>query len=75
MKLAFHAVVTNYCGNMAVSSIIFYVVVCLVIKSMSSYKYLQTTILDCSKALTLVLIPPKNYNNVIPSLGGVQVIN
>jgi hypothetical protein len=35
MKLAFHAVVANYCGNVAMSSIILDVATCLVIGSMS----------------------------------------
>jgi len=36
MKLAFHAVVVNYCGNLVVSSIIFDATNCLVIGSMST---------------------------------------
>ncbi len=35
VKLAFHAVVANYCGNLAMSSIILNVATCLVIGSMS----------------------------------------
>jgi hypothetical protein len=34
VKLAFHAVVINYCGNMAMSSIILDAATCLAIKSM-----------------------------------------
>ncbi len=75
VKLAFHAVVTNYCGNLVVSSIIFNVITCLVIRSMFTYKYLQTTILDYSRVSKPVPIPPKSSINVIPSLGGVHVIS
>jgi hypothetical protein len=75
VKLAFHAAVVNYCGNMAVSSIIVDVATCLAIGSMSTLKYLWTTIPDCGKASKPVPIPPKNYSNVIPSLGNVQVIS
>jgi len=35
VKLAFHVVVVNYCGNLAVSSIILDVATCLAIGSMS----------------------------------------
>jgi hypothetical protein len=73
VKLTFHAVVTNCCGNLVVNSLTLDATTCLVIGLMSTY--LQTTILDCSRALRLVPIPPKNSNNVIPSLGGVQVIS
>jgi hypothetical protein len=34
VKLAFHAVVANYCGNMAVNSIILDAATCFVIGSM-----------------------------------------
>jgi hypothetical protein len=34
MKLAFHAVVANYCGNLVVSSIILDATTCLAIGSM-----------------------------------------
>jgi hypothetical protein len=34
VKLAFHAMVANYCGKLAMSSIIFYVATCLTIGSM-----------------------------------------
>ncbi len=34
MKLAFHAVVANYCGNLVVNSFIFYATTCLAIGSM-----------------------------------------
>jgi hypothetical protein len=37
--------------------------------------YVRTTILNCSKALRLVPIPPKSSSNVIPSLGNVQMIS
>jgi hypothetical protein len=36
VKLAFHVVVENYCGNLAVSSIIFDAITCLAIGSMST---------------------------------------
>jgi hypothetical protein len=36
VKLAFHAMVANYCGNLAMSSIILDVAICLVIGSMST---------------------------------------
>ncbi len=36
VKLAFHAMVANYCGNLVVSSIILDVATCLVIGSMST---------------------------------------
>ncbi len=75
MKLAFHAMVANYCGNLAVSSIILNVVICLVIGLMSTYKYFQTTIPECSRDSRLVPITPRSSSNVIPSLGGVQVIS
>jgi hypothetical protein len=35
VKLAFHAVVANYCGNLAMNSIILNVAICLAIGSMS----------------------------------------
>jgi hypothetical protein len=35
VKLAFHAVVANYCGNLTMSSIILNVTTCLTITSMS----------------------------------------
>jgi hypothetical protein len=35
MKLAFHAMVANYCGNLAMSSIILDAAICLAIGSMS----------------------------------------
>ncbi len=75
VKLAFHAVVTNCCGNLAVNSIIFDATTCLAIISMSTYKYLQTTILDYNRASRLVPIPRKNSSNVIPSSSGVHVIS
>jgi hypothetical protein len=75
MKLAFHAVVANYCGNLVVSSNIFNVVTCLTIGSMSTYKYFQTTILECNRASRPVPIPPNSSSNVIRSLGSVQVIS
>jgi hypothetical protein len=34
VKLAFHAVVENFCGNLAMSSIILNVATCLAIRSM-----------------------------------------
>jgi hypothetical protein len=71
VKLAFHAMVANYYGNLTVSSIIIDAATCLTIESMFTYKYLRTTILDYSKASKLVLIPPKNFSNVIPSLSSV----
>ncbi len=74
VKLAFHAVVANCCGNLVMNSLIFYAATCLAIGSMSTYKYFQTTIPNCSRASKLVPIPPKSSSNVIPSLGGVQVI-
>jgi len=49
-KLAFHAVVANYYGNLAMNSIILNATTCLAIGSMSMYKYLQTTILNYSRA-------------------------
>jgi len=72
VKLTFHA---NYCGNLVVSSIILNVATCFVIGSMFMYKYFRITILDYSKALRPIPIPPKRSSNVIPSLGGVQVIS
>ncbi len=75
VKLAFHVVVVNYCGNLAMSSIIFNVTTCLVIGSMSTYKYFQTTIPNCNRVLRDVPISPKNSSNVIPSLGYVHVIS
>jgi hypothetical protein len=36
MKLAFHALVANYCGILAMTSIIFYVATYLAIGSMST---------------------------------------
>ncbi len=75
VKLAFHVVVTNYCGNLAVNSIILNVATCLAMGSMSTYKYFPTTIPNCSKASRPILIPPKSSSNVILSLGGVKVIN
>jgi hypothetical protein len=36
MKLAFHAMVENYCGNLAMSSIILDATTCLAIGSMST---------------------------------------
>jgi hypothetical protein len=75
VKLAFHVVVTNYCGNLAVSSIILNAVTCFAIGSLSTQKYLQTTIPDCNRASRPVPIPPKSYSNVIPSLGGIKVIS
>ncbi len=72
MKLAFHVVVTNYCGNLVVNSIIFNAAICLAIGSMFMYKYLQTTIPDCDRASRPVQIPQKISSNVIPSLGGVM---
>jgi hypothetical protein len=71
VKLAFHEVVANCCENLVVSSIIFNVATCLAMGSMSAYKYLQTTIPNCSRVSRPVPIPPKSYSNVIPSLGGV----
>jgi hypothetical protein len=71
VKLAFHAVVANYCENLVMNSIIFNVAICLTIGSMFMYKYLQTTILDCSRISRPIPIPPKNFSNVIPSLGDV----
>jgi hypothetical protein len=50
MKLAFHAVVANCCGNLAVNSIILDATSYLIIGSMSTYKYFQTTIPNCSRA-------------------------
>jgi len=67
VKPTFYAVVTNYCGNLAMSSIILNAATCLAIGPMSRYKYLQTTILDYNKAWRLIPIPPKNFNNVNPS--------
>jgi hypothetical protein len=75
VKLAFHAVVINCCGNLAMSSIIFNVVTCLAIGSMSTWKYLQTTILDYNRASRPIPIPPKSFKSVIPSLGDVHVIS
>jgi len=75
MKLAFHVVVINCCGNLVMSFIILDVAIYLAIGSMSTWKYLQTTISNYSRASRLVPIPPKSSSNVIPSLGGVQVIN
>ncbi len=40
MKLAFHAVVENCCGNLPMSSIILDATTCLAIGSMFTYKYL-----------------------------------
>jgi hypothetical protein len=40
MKLAFHAMVVNYCENLVVNSIILDAATCLAIKSMFRYKYL-----------------------------------
>jgi hypothetical protein len=39
VKLAFHAVVANCCGNLAVNSIILDAATCIAIGSMSMYKY------------------------------------
>ncbi len=75
MKLAFHVVVVNYCGNLAVSSIILDVATYLAIGLMFMWKYFQTTIPDCNRALRHVPIPPKSFSNVIPSLGDVHVIS
>ncbi len=75
VKLAFHAMVANCCGNLAVSSIILDATTCLVIGSMSTWKYFQTTILGYSRAPRPIPIQPKNFSYVIPSLGGVQVIS
>jgi len=75
VKLAFQALVVNYRGNLDVSSIILNATTCLAIGSMSTWKYLWTTIPNYSKASRPVQIPPKNSNNVIPSLGSVQVIS
>ncbi len=75
MKLAFHAVVANCCGNLVLNSLIFDAATCLAIGSMSTEKYLRTTIPDCSRASRPIPIPPKSSSNVIPSLGGVQVIS
>jgi hypothetical protein len=75
VKLSFHAVVANYCGNLVVSSIIFYAAICLIIGLMFVYKYLQSTIPNFSRASRPVLIPPKSSSNVIPSLGDIQVIS
>jgi len=75
VKLAFHAVVANYCGNLVMSSIILNATICFVIGSMPIYKYLRTTIPDYSRVLKFVPIPPKSSSNVIPSLGSVQVIS
>jgi hypothetical protein len=36
VKLAFHAMVTNYCGNLDVNSLIFDAAICLAIGSMST---------------------------------------
>jgi hypothetical protein len=71
VKLVFHVVVVNYCENLVVSSIIFDVATCFARGSMFTYKYFQTTIPSYSRALRLVPIPPKSFNNVILSLGGV----
>jgi hypothetical protein len=71
VKLAFHAVVANYCGNLALSYIILDAATCLAIRSMSMQKYLQTTIPNYNKASKPILVPPRSFNNVIPSLGGV----
>jgi hypothetical protein len=75
VKLAFHAMVVNCSGNLAMNSIILNATTCLAIKSMSTYKYLQNTIPDYSRALRPVPIPPKNSSVVISSLSGVQVIS
>ncbi len=75
MKLAFYALVVNCCGNLVVSSIILDATNCLIIGSMSMYKYLRTTILNYNKASKPVPIPPKNSSTVILSLGGVHVIS
>ncbi len=75
MKLDFHVVVANCCGNLAMSSIILNAATCLAIGSMSMQKYVQTTIPNYSRAWKPVPIPPKSSNVVIPSLGGVQVIS
>jgi hypothetical protein len=74
VKLTFHAVVANYCGNLAVSSIILNVATYLAIKSMSTLKYLRTTP-DYSRASRPIPKPSKNSSNVIPSLEVVQVIS
>ncbi len=71
MKLAFHAVVVNSGRNLAVSPIILDATTCLAIGSMSTYKYFQTTIFECSRASRPVPIPPKSYSNVITSLSNV----
>jgi len=75
MKLAFHAMVTNCCGNLAMSSIILNAATCFIIGLMSTWKYFQTTILGYSRASRPIPIRPKSFSNVIPSLGGVQVIS
>ncbi len=75
MKLAFHVVVTNYCGNLVMSSIIIDAATYLVIGSMSMKQYFLTTIPNCNMASRHVPIPPKSSSNVIPSLGDVQVIS
>jgi hypothetical protein len=71
VKLAFHAVVANCCGNLAMSSTILDAATYFAIRSMFTYKNLRTTILDYSKVSRPIPIPPKRSNNVIPSLGGV----
>ncbi len=75
MKLVFHVVVTNYCGNLVVSSIILDATTCFAIGSMSTLKCIRITIPDYNRALRPIPIPPKSFSNVIPSLGGVQMIS
>ncbi len=75
MKLTFHAVVANCCGNLVMSSIIFNATTCLAIGSMFTLKYFRTTILDYSRASKPIPIPPKSFSNVILSFGDVQVIS
>ncbi len=48
VKLAFHTMVANYWGNLVVSFIILDVAICLAIRSMFTYKYFRTTILNYS---------------------------
>jgi hypothetical protein len=71
MKLAFHAMVVNCCGNLDVSSIILNASICLAIGSMFTLKYFRTTIRDYSRASRIVPEPLKNSSNVILSLSNV----
>jgi hypothetical protein len=40
VKLAFHAMVVNYCGNLAMNSIVLDTTIYLAVGSMSTQKYL-----------------------------------